>query len=744
MQCDRRIGEIETIVLELTDAVEKGIVPKDEETRARLNRRVVDLAGEKALEMHDRKGAIQSFRDRLAPIAASLDNFAAHPGEPVPKAQLSTFRRTIDEARNAIAQAAKDGFVKVPAPGGGTRDLFVDRTFLDEAAKLLAEADSKLAKLRDSAALAMRRKFVENDIPWPKVALLQPQLAAKIRELGGNNAEREKTAAVADLVERLAKLHAALRAYADKPSSPNYNKIIDAFDPLQDKEFEKLYANGFEVIIGIVKSPNPIADPALRAAAEEFTSEFGGINGNTKTLTDQIVRLSWRSDIVLDHLEALSKRVKSSPALETSDAIRAIFSGEGSFSTLVESRVHGYADGDIDQALDDANVVESHRLGSGNFNTVDIVSFKDGTRRAFKPEFAGRMASMGTPILAGIEGKQQLTRINRAVNKTADALGLGDVMVKTTAGVHGGVFGMYMEAAPGVEGRKLASNARPVVDENGSKVALGTDDLRALSSDQRRIVRGRIMRQLNRLHWFDVITGQGDRHSGNYMIQVKPDLTVTVKGIDNDASFGPLRTGLHTFRLPPRIAKAYMDRVRLLSAGYGSKSQLAVDKVTSDPGFKKLRDGTIELDLSKAQSPLVVSGLWDTTGFQNTSVPNEMDWELYDKLVQLKGGAPRTALLAEWSERLGAGTPQFQAAVNRLDEAIALAERLHAEGKVYKAEEWENAEVQKRIDEAPLPLDPSAPILGVAPHNKLGRTLVSDYEWLMTGSYFKRDFDNLL
>lgn len=55
----------------------------------------------------------------------------------------------------------------------------------------------------------------------------------------------------------------------------------------------------------------------------------------------------------VEHLAAPAARAKSAPELGGSDAIRSVFFGEGSFTTLVESRVHGYADGDIDPALDD-------------------------------------------------------------------------------------------------------------------------------------------------------------------------------------------------------------------------------------------------------------------------------------------------------------------------------------------------------------------------------------------------------
>ncbi len=143
--------------------------------------------------------------------------------------------------------------------------------------------------------------------------------------------------------------------------------------------------------------------------------------------------------------------------------------------------------------------------------------------------------------------------------------------------------------------------------------------------------------------------GQGDRHDANYMVQVKPDLTVVAKAIDNDTSFGVIRTGISTYRLNPAKAKKYMERVRNLSVAYGTKGTLAVNEVTHDPGFKKLRDGSIEVDISKAKSALTVAGLYETTAFHLISVPDEMDYELYERLMQLRRGPDRNALLKDWA-----------------------------------------------------------------------------------------------
>ena len=153
LQCDRRVSEVETVILEMAEIAEKcADNGMDRKTQERIDRKVTDLASEKALKMHDCTLALQTFQDQLAPVVERLNHFAANPEEAVPKNELTSLRLSIGEAKNAIANAANNGSIQIRKADGGTRELFVDRSFLDEAAKLLGEAESKLGKLRENAA----------------------------------------------------------------------------------------------------------------------------------------------------------------------------------------------------------------------------------------------------------------------------------------------------------------------------------------------------------------------------------------------------------------------------------------------------------------------------------------------------------------------------------------------------------------------------------------------------------------
>lgn len=223
-----------------------------------------------------------------------------------------------------------------------------------------------------------------------------------------------------------------------------------------------------------------------------------------------------------------------------SSAVLDVFQGETSISPIVESHVHGYSDSDINTELDDKNVTESKTLGNGNFNTVTLVKVKNGSEWVFKPELAGRLTAPNSPLNDGLSDKQEMTRINLAVQSTADVLGLDDVMVKTSVGTHKGQFGMFMEKAPGTTGNEFRK-----ADQSEIK-AMNDADFGKLV--------GNMMRKFNRMQWFDVITGQGDRHAGNYMVNVgmgNNEPTVDIKAIDNDASYSIFRQGVNKFVLLP-------------------------------------------------------------------------------------------------------------------------------------------------------------------------------------------------
>jgi len=180
-----------------------------------------------------------------------------------------------------------------------------------------------------------------------------------------------------------------------------------------------------------------------------------------------------------------------------------------------------------------------------------------------------------------------------------------------------------------------------------------------------------------------------------------------LKAIDNDASYGVLRTGLQKFVLPPDASMNYKfeSLIEQFAGGARNPDDKATlkDAIYDDPGLTKDKSGAITVDLAKAGNPKLLRSFLQLCGVRNSLVPpTEIDKDLYDKLMTLAkdapgGGVARAAYLDTLAEKLGPGSEQYTCAVQRLDEAIAHARNLMASGKVYSAEQWENHDVQRQI-----------------------------------------------
>ena len=340
--------------------------------------------------------------------------------------------------------------------------------------------------------------------------------------------------------------------------------------------------------------------------------------------------------------------------------------------------------------LDDSRLANAKLLGAGQANAVKLVTYVDGTQRVFKPESTGRQGMEGLKLSKDYAPGQQVAQLNLATQTAADFLGLGDVVPKCSVGMHGGDYGLFMEMAPGLPASKFAKGAEP---PPGS---LSAETVAALPDDQHAKVVGGILRGLNRLEWLDLVTGQGDRHHGNYMIDVKSDFSVTVKGIDNDQCFPAYRTGLRTYVLDAKDAATFREACEHIVSKYpkGLRDQVR-QRLANDPGVQKGPEGTLVIDTSKFRAGELHFAAQRAIGMHGAALPDFIDEDLYRQLVALKSGEKRDAYRADLESRL---PPEaVDAAMNRLDEAIAHAVKLDDEHKVVPAGDFAKRDVQKRL-----------------------------------------------
>ena len=404
------------------------------------------------------------------------------------------------------------------------------------------------------------------------------------------------------------------------------------------------------------------------------------------------------------HLAAMRKTVddRADAQFLTGKTLDAAFEGRLAVTTLVETRLNGLSDEDADPALDDSNAVSSRALGSGAVNTVYEVRYKDGSTYIFKPEAPGRQALVSLMLSKGAyQDNLLVAQLNMATQRTADAFGLGDVMTKTSVGAHGGQFGLFMEKAPGVEAELFGKRIQPAPGR------LTAGQIRDLDDAQYAKVVGGLMRKANRLEWFDLITGQGDRHGKNYLVEVGKDGSVSLKGIDNDACFGKFMIGPGLFRLQGKQAADFKALLKDANLVYDPGKKAGTSRFDTDPGIKQSEDGTILVDVSKIKSWELFHCLAKATGCHSLRLPDHIDEELYDKLVAMESGKAREDYIADLRARLS--EDQVQVAIQRLDGAIKHAKALNDKGCVVSTADWERRDVQRKVaGRPPRPVPPYA------------------------------------
>ena len=703
---DRRASEIQTLFCDFADMAEKAF--DDPANVERLGKTLASFLPAQSIKMHDSAKIAADFRVSLAPLARRIDDLAAGKERQLSSGEAASIRRQIDEAANALAKAERDHAAK-GAP--------LDADLFGAAKDILAKFKSRLSDIKRNVAVEALRNFTVKTFSQPPLAILHPKFAPLFRTL---------FPALGAVVEAQRRLQAAALAFVDNPTAENKAKmdaLAAAIAGVGDKardELKKLVQgaskDGFD--LGELTSQQlymlsrdlpeddqdrctiPLCErfcaalksymAVLKPAGGAIKIAYGGLKGIATQTT---------------HLAAMRKTVddRADAQFLTGKTLDAAFEGRLAVTTLVETRLNGLSDEDADPALDDSNVDSSKALGSGAVNTVYEVRYKDGSTYIFKPEAPGRQALLSLQLSKGAyQDNLLVAQLNMATQRTADAFGLGDVMTKTSVGAHGGRFGLFMEKAPGVEAEMLGKRPQPAPG------CLTAGQIRDLDDVQYAKVVGGLMRKANRLEWFDLITGQGDRHGKNYLVEVGKDGSVTLKGIDNDACFGKFMIGPGLFRLQGRQANDFKALLKDANLVYDPGKKAGTSRFDTDPGIKQSEDGTILVDVTKIKSRELFHCLAKATGSHSLRLPDHIDKELYDKLVAMESGKAREDYIADLRARLS--EDQVQVAIQRLDGAIRHAKALNDKGCVVSTADWERRDVQRKV--AGRPPRPVPPYVG--------------------------------
>ncbi|SFQ03617.1 hypothetical protein SAMN03159339_5232 [Variovorax sp. 770b2] len=271
-------------------------------------------------------------------------------------------------------------------------------------------------------------------------------------------------------------------------------------------------------------------------------------------------------------------------------------------------------------AFTNANLMNRpFKVGSGAFNTVYAVQLKkpDGgvLDGVFKPlsitENGWVAAATGIP-----RNDPQIAMRNIATLSYAKKLDV-DVIPDTHVAA--------LEVGPGaqIEGPKLG-----LVMEKALGMEAGKAPIEMLE-------RRDVCAEVTKLQLLDHLTGQGDRHSGNYFIDViKPSDEVKVMGIDNDQCFG--------------------------------------HRLTNPNEIQFINNRT-------------------NYGFRGTSLPPVVDFEMAIKISSLTPSDIQVMLGDKLSEA------EVRAAVARLEGVKKHIVQLEAQGRVIDPKDWDHFDVRQLL-----------------------------------------------
>ena len=264
-----------------------------------------------------------------------------------------------------------------------------------------------------------------------------------------------------------------------------------------------------------------------------------------------------------------------------------------------------------------ANLVDQPtKLGAGQFHTVFAVKLEGSDGKSFdgvfKPLGAERKGwaaqAMGIP-----KDDPQVAMRNLATLSYAKKLGI-DVIPDTRLAV----------LSTGPESKKLGL------------VMARASGTQAAGADPALFGRADVCAELTKLQLLDHLTGQGDRHGGNYFIDAKSGRPARVTGIDNDQCFGAKLTrpdsiryakdrahvGFHGTSLPPVVDREMAAKITALTPG--GISQMLGDKLTKpevQAAIARHQGVTQHLAELSQQGRVISSSKWGRSSVQKLLTP---------------------------------------------------------------------------------------------------------------------------
>lgn len=702
--------------------------------------------------MHGSGGVAGAFRADAARLFGKIDALEARKGQmPLDVFQdmiarlrddLETLRGRIDAAINPDAAPAPDEGITpegAPAPDGGVAPeggplpdgdpapapdsgpvLIPDRSLFAPAEAMLARSAERLDALAAADPKAGVRSAIRAILP-----LVDPSLFHEASILP-NGLGTQLSVGLARYNARVGELMARFDAGELSPEQLEH-EMREAMDILQIPDTRRACGT-LLTMMEIAKKPNMTTEE-IESYYLKFCRER-----ILPGMADKLRRIVEQSGLVFmpPEVERLAAQIGSTPLITRNEIftaeimeavgmlrstganpqargeyIQAALDHHVDINTILEASLRGIMTDQLELRAGDAILKGSRKLGQGAANTVHLCTYRgrDGEdmRLVFKPEVSARRGLDG--LAAGGLGYRDGARtmqLNVAASRAADAIGCGGTIARSSIGSHDGQLGLFMEAAPGKtfydvlrgkpfcrmpDGRELNfREACHVLRSNGKLDAM----------------RANLMRELSRLEWADVLSGQVDRHGNNYLVDINPQTgAVKITGIDNDASFGTLKRGMTVVDLsnPTQYQKKFL-------------------KLLEGHRYAVPADGRI--DLSTIPPGLLYTAC-QVFGFNQLFKPALIDRDTFDKLMALDETDYR-AMLAPCMD-----DEAVDAAVDRLREAKAYAMELAGDGRV--VDDWAAPDIMETYARHKVSLEASVKVSAKA-----------RFEERVQNGFFTRDF----
>ncbi len=397
-----------------------------------------------------------------------------------------------------------------------------------------------------------------------------------------------------------------------------------------------------------------------------------------KALMEHCATLLYASKEILtaqqNELAAMFDKISRSAVTLKQEYLLEALEHNVDLNTLVEARLRNIPYEQLQTVAGEDILIKSKVLGQGAANTVNLCMYRgadgENMQLVFKPEVNARIGlSHLVASNLGYKDNARVMQINVAACYSAESIGCGGVIAHSSVGSFNGRFGLFMDAAPGATFKSILTDSSALcgINAKGERVSYK----KACSILEKKhlypVMQANLMRELCKLEWADILSGQADRHGDNYLVSIDTDTgAVQVTGIDNDASYGTRKIGMN---------KIYVgDMGDSLIRSLEGKGTVSVTESVLDTST--LNDSQLRV-------------LQRAFGFNQLFAPARIDRDTFEKLMSIDVEAYR--------EKLGSclDDDAVEAAVLRLHDAQRHARELELQNKVI--DDWKDTAIYQEM-----------------------------------------------